>query len=48
MCGMKMDAHAAKMAKEYEAKDEKPEVEVSVEGDPSSVRSLLEKLVPKK
>ena len=28
--------------------DEGPEVEVSVEGDPDSVRSLLSKLIPEK
>jgi hypothetical protein len=32
--------------KEPEEK-EKPEVEVSIEGDPDSVRSLLKKLIPK-
>ena len=31
-----------------EEQDEGPEVEVSIEGDPDSVRSLLSKLIPEK
>jgi hypothetical protein len=42
---MQMTPAASKMASEY--KEEKPEVEVSIEGDAKSVRSVLEKLIPK-
>jgi hypothetical protein len=48
MCGMKMTPAASKMASEYVPEaEEKPEVEVSIEGDAKSVRSVLEKLIPK-
>jgi hypothetical protein len=49
-CDCKMTAEQARMATAYENEEENgdgPEVEVSIEGDPDSVRSILNKLMPK-
>ena len=45
-CGCKMSMEESKMATANDTESEGPEVEVSVEGDPMSVRKILDKLMP--
>lgn len=46
-CGCKMTAVQAKSCTSYDAGEMEDEVEVSIEGSADSVRSVLEKLIPK-